>query len=325
MLVFHLHLIASRFSFAEVNLQAESTMIEYDAHKWLDHLFDIKGSMVREIMGRVLLVVGWTVAVILFHQYVRPVGVPSTVHALIGIALGLLLVVRTNASYDRFWEGRRMWGGIVNESRNLARAGGAFMREQPAVLDPVVKWTIAFAYASMHSLRGTTGIGPVAKCLPQREVAEVLAAQHVPSAVASRISTLIADARTAGHISDYVAVTLDNNVQLLIDYLGSCERIHKTPLPFAYVVHLRRALILYCTTLPFALIESYGWSTILDTGLIAYIFFGIEEIGVEIEDPFGEDDNDLPLEKICATIEGNLLAALGEKRSPEMVALGGEA
>jgi putative membrane protein len=88
---------------------------------------------------------------------------------------------------------------------------------------------------------------------------------------------------------------------------------------------LRRALILYCTTLPFALIESYGWSTILDTGLIAYIFFGIEEIGVEIEDPFGEDDNDLPLEKICATIEGNLLAALGEKRSPEMVALGGEA
>lgn len=300
-------------------------MIEYDAHKWLDHLFDIKGSMVREITWRVLLVAGWTVGVILFHERVRPVAVPSTVHALVGVALGLLLVVRTNASYDRFWEGRKMWGGMVNESRNLARASAAFMRGQPATLEPIVKWTIAFAYASMHSLRGTSGLGPVASRLPQREVEETLAAPHVPSAVALRISTLIADARTAGHISDYVAITLDNNVQLLIDYLGSCERIHKTPLPFAYVVHLRRALILYCMTLPFALIESYGWSTILDTALIAYIFFGIEEIGVEIEDPFGEDDNDLPLEQICYTIESNLLAALKEQKSQNLVAVGAEA
>jgi putative membrane protein len=105
-------------------------------------------------------------------------------------------------------------------------------------------------------------------------------------------------------------MTLDNNVQLLIDYIGACERIHKTPLPFAYVVHLRRALILYCLTLPFALIESYGWSTVIDTLLIAYILFGIEEIGVEIEDPFGKDDNDLPLEQICATIERNLLSVI---------------
>jgi putative membrane protein len=105
---------------------------------------------------------------------------------------------------------------------------------------------------------------------------------------------------------------LDQNVQLLIDYLGGCERIHKTPLPFAYVVHLRRALILYCFTLPFALVESFGWGTILDTLLVAYVFFGIEEIGVEIENPFGQDDNDLPLERICATIEQNLQALLDD-------------
>ena len=87
----------------------------------------------------------------------------------------------------------------------------------------------------------------------------------------------------------------------------------QTPLPFAYVVHLRRALILYCVTLPFALIEAYGWSTVVDTLLIAYTLFGIEEIGVEIEDPFGEDDNDLPLEQICGTIERNLLAAINQE------------
>lgn len=291
-------------------------MIDYDAHKWTDHLFDIKGSMVREITGRVLVVVAWSVLVVLFHRYVRPVAVPSTVHALVGVALGLLLVIRTNASYDRFWEGRRMWGSIINESRNLARAAGAFLRGQPALLSALTNWTIAFAYSSMHALRGTKEIGPVASRLPRREVEGILAAQHAPTAIALRISHLIVDARNAGHISDYVAVMLDNNVQLLVDYLGSCERIHKTPLPFAYVVHLRRALILYCITLPFALIESYGWSTIIDTLLIAYIFFGIEEIGVEIEDPFGVDDNDLPLEQLCNTIESNLLALLNESRAP---------
>jgi putative membrane protein len=295
-------------------------MIEYDPHKWLDHLFDIKGSMVREIIGRVLLVFAWSIVVVLFHYFVRPVAIPSTVHTLIGVALGLLLVIRTNASYERFWEGRKMWGGIVNESRNLARGVGAFLEHQPALAASITRWAIAFPYASMHSLRGSTGLGPIAERLPQEEVEETLAAQHLPTAVALRISRQLARARTAGHISDYVALALDNNVQQLIDYKGACERIHKTPLPFAYVVHLRRAIILYCLTLPFALIEAFGWTTIIDTLIIAYILFGIEEIGVEIEDPFGEDENDLPLEQICQTIERNLLALIEEKGVGEMAA-----
>jgi putative membrane protein len=105
-------------------------------------------------------------------------------------------------------------------------------------------------------------------------------------------------------------VTIDANVQQLIDYLGGCERIKKTPLPFAYVIHLRRALILYLFTLPFALVEQFGWATVAFTLIISYILFGIEEIGVEIENPFGTDANDLPLEDICATIEKNLLAVI---------------
>lgn len=300
-------------------------MIEYDAHSWREHFFDIKGSVVRQIFWRVLFFFAWSVAVLIFHQFVKPVHVPSTVHTLIGVALGLLLVFRTNASYERFWEGRRMWGGIVNESRNLARSASAFLSDQPALLEQIIRWTAAFPYASMHSLRGTSGLGPVAEHLPKDEVAETLRAQHVPSAAALRISSLLVKARNAGHISDYVAIAIDNNVQLLIDYLGACERIQKTPLPFAYVVHLRRALILYCLTLPFALIETYGWYTIIDMLLIAYILFGIEEIGVEIENPFGEDENDLPLEAICKTIEDNLSAVIEETRTPELLNKGARA
>jgi len=172
-----------------------------------------------------------------------------------------------------------------------------------------VRWTVAFAYATMHHLRGTSGLGTTTD-LPPREVEAVREAPHVPLAIATRISALLCEARDQGRISDYLLAMLDQNVQLLVDYLGACERIHTTPLPFVYVVHLRRALILYCFTLPLALVGEYGWAAIIDTLLVAYLFFGIEEIGVEIEDPFGLDANDLPLENICAKIESNLVALL---------------
>lgn len=285
-------------------------MIDYDPHRWWQHFFDIKGSMVREIFLRVLSCVLWSIVVVLVHQNVVKCGIPQHGHTLIGFALGLLLVFRTNCSYDRFWEGRKQWGSIVNETRNLTRSACVLLADAPDLLARVVHWTIAFPWATMHQLRNSRGLGTAVDTLPPDEVQAVLAANHPPLAVARRISELLAEARRRGLISDYVHMSLDQNVQLLVDYLGACERIHKTPLPFAYVVHLRRAIILYCFTLPLALLESFGWETVLVTFLIAYIMFGIEEIGVEIEDPFGDDDNDLPLERICATIETNLRALL---------------
>lgn len=295
-------------------------MIDYDPHRWSSHFFDIRGSMVREIIGRVGVCVAWSAAVAYAHLRLHAgLAIPSTLHSLVGLALGLLLVFRTNASYDRFWEGRKLWGSIVNEGRNLARGASAFLKDDPALSREIVRWTAAFPYAAMNSLRGRSDLGPPAADLPADEVAEVLAADHTPLAVARRISALLAGARDRGLISDYVMMALDQNVQLLIDYLGGCERIHKTPIPFAYMVHLRRALVLYCFTLPFALVGEFGWGTVLDTFLVTYVFFGIEEIGVEIEDPFGVDANDLPLDGICATIEGNTRAMVGDEGREEVV------
>lgn len=292
-------------------------MIDYDAHKWWDHLADIKGSMVREIMPGVATCVVWTAGVLVFDKYVYHVGVEATVHSLVGLALGLLLVFRTNASYDRFWEGRKQWGAIVNESRNLARSASVLLRDAPDLRESIIRWTAVWPYTAMYTLRGGRGLGPVADTLPREETEAMLQAQHVPLAVATRISRDLQEAKARGLISDYQQMVLDQNVQLLIDYIGACERIHKTPLPFAYVVHLRRALILYCFSLPFALVDTFGWATIGLVFVLAYTFLGIEEIGVEIEDPFGLDDNDLPLERLCTTIEKNLLALLGEDTGPE--------
>lgn len=294
-------------------------MIHYDPHRWLDHFFDFKGTLIKEISFRVSGCTLWAAAVVMFHYWVRPVGTSSILHSIVGVAMGLLLVFRTNSSYDRFWEGRKLWGGIVNETRNLIRGAREQFGHDRALFTRLTVWTGMFPWAVIRTLRGDDDLGPCAAQLTQDQCKAALAAQHPALYVAQRMTACLREAREKGYISDYIYGVLDNNTQLLVDYLGGCERIRKTPLPFAYVVHLRRALVIYCFTLPFALVETYGWYAVLDTLVVAYIFFGIEEIGVEIEGPFGHDENDLPMEDISETIRKNLygIAEIGEeKREP---------
>lgn len=285
-------------------------MTPYDPHEWTSHLFDIEGSMVREILGRVSACVIWAVIIVALFQWgpdwFDKLAIAETAHTLVGASLGLLLVFRTNASYDRFWEGRKLWGSIVNESRNLARQAATWMAVDRDLARQVIWWTVAFAYGTKYRLRGTQEIGPAQEHLPVESVSEVLKSRHVPLAVSRRLTELIAVSKDRRIIDGDQLRCLDQNVQILIDCCGACERIRSTPLPFAYAVHLRRALIVYCFTLPLALVQKYGWETIPATLMIAYVLFGIEEIGVEIEDPFGTDVNDLPLKSICETIEQNL-------------------
>jgi len=291
-------------------------MIQYDPDDWRSHLWDIKGSMIREIASRVVACGLWAVVVVCVDELWIPrekwLTIPAGGHTLTGFALSLLLVFRTNSSYDRFWEGRKQWGSIVNESRNLGRAASVYLAGDARRVQCVILWACLFPWAVMHRLRQQRGIGSADPALPADQVQEVLEARNQPLSVARRISFELAEGRRDGQISDIVMTTIDQNVQILVDCLGACERIHNTRLPYAYMVHLRRALILYNGTLPFALISDFGWLTIPAVLLISYVLFGIEEIGVEIEDPFGTDDNDLPLEQYCANIEGDLRSLLPE-------------
>lgn len=294
-------------------------MIEYDAHRWRDHFLDIRGSMVREIIYRVLSCLFLATAVTVVDRYWVRLGISDKGHSLVSVALGLLLVFRTNAAYDRFWEGRKLWGAMVNSCRNLARAASVLLAERPALVRRLLLLTIAFPYATMQRLRDRPGLGQFDAAL-DTELAEegpaLRAAPHLPLGLAVRLSAGLKEAHGAGLLSDYQQLTLDQNVQHLVDHLGGCERIRRTPLPFAYVVHLRRALLLYCYSLPFILLPVFGWGTIAVTFLLSYVLLGIEEIGVEISDPFGTDDNDLPLENLCATIEGNLRSLLPPAGAP---------
>jgi putative membrane protein len=295
-------------------------MTAYDRHRWTSHLFDIEGSMVREILGRVSLCVAWAAVVAGLYEHgpatFDNLAMSATAHAMIGTSLGLLLVFRTNSSYDRFWEGRKQWGSIVNETRNLARQAETWFAADRELADRVIRWTIAYAFATMHRLRADESIGLARQGLPAEEVRAVEQSGHVPLAVARKLTELMHDAQNRGLIDAMQLRSLDHNVQLLIDYCGACERIRSTPAPYGYVVHLRRALIIYCLTLPLALVRDYGWTSVLATLVIAYILFGIEEIGVEIEHPFDLTINDLPLENICATIDQNLRGMLEPRNTP---------
>ena len=166
-------------------------MIDYDPHDWLGyHLFDVKGSMIREIVGRVSACVLCSVVVVAFHKWVFPVEVSPATHTLVGFALGMLLVLRTNASYDRYWEGRRQWGCITNDSRSLSRAAKVLLKNNPELRDQVLVWGAAFPYAVMNRLRGGPATLPTSLGLPPAEVAAIEAASdRAPQAVAFRITT----------------------------------------------------------------------------------------------------------------------------------------
>ena len=285
-------------------------MAPYDPHQWTSHLFDVEGSMVREIFGRVITTVIWAVVVVVLFSFgpnaFQCLAIPATAHSLIGTALGLLLVFRTNSSYDRFWEGRKQWGSIINECRNMARQTSAWLASDPNLMKEVISWTIAFPFATMQRLRKSTGIGTALSDVNPSDVARIESAQHVPLAVARILTTRALMARERGLIDSMQLRALDHNIELLVDYCGACERIHSTPMPFAYAVHLRRVLIVYCLTLPLALVKDFGWATIPATLLISYALYGVEEIGVEIEDPFGFEANDLPIQNYCSGIETTL-------------------
>ena len=172
-------------------------MIHYDPHRWLDHFFDIRGSLVKEIGLRVGLCTLWAVAVVVFHYNIMPVNTSVLLHSLVGVALGLLLVFRTNASYDRYWEGRKLWGGIVNETRNVVRGASVHLADAPDLLDRLTWWTAIFPWAVMSTLRGETNLGPALRQLTAEERNSIEQAQHPALHVAQRMSLCLQQAQEA--------------------------------------------------------------------------------------------------------------------------------
>jgi putative membrane protein len=224
---------------------------------------------------------------------------PTVAHTLLGVALGLLLVFRTNASFDRWWEGRKLLGVMVNRTRDLARQFAVYA---PDDAPEVARLLGAFFAVAMQSLRGETDLTELGDALTKEERA-ALEPYRTRAAILLAWITRRADALSrAGKLSEARLYAVDTNLTALVDAYSGCERIVRTPIPFAYAQHIKIFVTLFCFTLPFAIVDVMKAWTPLASAILAYALIGIDEIGVEIEDPFGYDDNDLPIGRIAEII-----------------------
>ncbi|WP_421658622.1 bestrophin family protein [Leptothermofonsia sp. ETS-13] len=278
--------------------------------RWFQVAFQIKGSVVPAVLGRTVLCGIFGLFVTLLHYFKQPVALPILASLIPNIVLGLLLVFRTNTAYERFWEGRKCWGTLVNTVRNLARqiwiaveAQNEGDRRQKIV---VLKMLVAFCVAMKQHLRQEPINEELEALLPGDCYRKLKGMNHPPLEIAFWIGDYLQQQYERNMLNIYQLNAMHKLLDQMVDMLGGCERILKTPMPLAYAIHLKQLLLLYCLSLPFQMVGSLGWWTGPTVALISFTLFGIEEIGIEIENPFGHDPNDLPLDAICHTMLRNI-------------------
>jgi ion channel-forming bestrophin family protein len=226
-----------------------------------------------------------------------------------GAALGLLLVLRMNAGYDRWWDGRKLWGGIVNDCRTLATNALAYGPDDDAWRGRLIRWTIAYAHAVRHSLRGERDVTEIAALVGSEAATEIAEARHMPTAIAARIAGTLRMGYGKDGAAPFPFLVAEQARARLLDHVGGCERIMKSPLPRVLSINIRRFIFLFLVTLPFAMLTRVGWLTPYVTLLVAYPILAIDRIGISLQNPFdAREPGCLPLDEICATIEADLLA-----------------
>lgn len=277
---------------------------------WFRVALQLRGSVIPSVIGRTTICGMFGVLISGLGQFGLPVALPVLASLIPNIVLGLLLVFRTNTAYDRFWEGRKCWGSMVNSSRNLARQIWITIAANTPVdragKIAALRLIVAFAVATKLHLRQEPINSELEVLMPSDNYFKLKSMNNPPLEVAFWIGDYLQQQADRGQLDSYQLAALQNLLNLLVDALGGCERILRTPMPLAYAIHLKQLLLLYCLSLPFQMVANLGWWTGPVVALISFTLFGIEEIGIEIENPFGHDPNDLPLDAICATMLRNI-------------------
>lgn len=259
----------------------------------------------------------YALVVSIIHLYFPWRGIEAGTVQYTGGVLALLLVLRTNAGYERWWEGRQLWGGIVNQSRNLAIAGLAYGPTDPVWKDRYVRWTAAFPHVARASLRGERHVPGLEDLVGPADARRILSARHMPSHVLRVIASFLHEAHRSGRMEDFAFLAADHERSDLLDHVGHCERIIAAPLPRVHRIKLRRFIVAYLLALPFAVVSEGIWLSPLVTMLVAYPLLAVDQIGQELENPFSAAHLDhLPLNDICGTIETNLRGYLDEQVEP---------
>ena len=284
----------------------------------LQLLFIIRGSIVVQVAPKVLTITLLSCLVVWLTQtHVIPtLNAGAAPFSVMAIALSVFLGFRNNTSYDRWWEARKQWGELIVQARAFSRESLAVLADS-ARAERLIRRSIGFAHALSARLREQDAAAAAQAWLPVVEREPLLRQVNVPDALLRLINQDLAQSLRQGEITDIVYQGLLQRLLAMTGVQTACERIRTTPPPFAYSLLLHRTAWLFCLLLPFGLAGALGLVTPLVVAIIAYTFFGLDELGDELEEPFGLSANDLPLNAMVRTIEIDLLSALGVEPLPE--------
>lgn len=228
-------------------------------------------------------------------------------HSLLGFAISMLLVFRTNTAYDRWWEGRKLWGALTNNSRNLAVKLHAFL-PATATEDLTFFKNIIPLFATelrKHLQAEITRLALDEK--PHPELPDFDQNKHLPNQIASAMIQRVNKLYKDGVITGDQLIVLNGELQSFLDICGGCERIKNTPIPYSYSAFIKKFIFTYNITLPIGYVFSLGYLAVPVVGFIFYILGSLEIIAEEIEDPFGIDENDLPMQRMADNIKRNVV------------------
>jgi putative membrane protein len=284
-------------------------MISYNPKNWINLIFSFSKSDTVRMLWKQIIYIGIFSTIVTFaeiHLFPKAEFLKHliAVYSLLGFVISLLLVFRTNTAYDRWWEGRKLWGAIVNDSRNLAlkiHSITAIKSDQEFFKNTISN----FCFSSKNHLRDRQ-IEAELVFNNDGEKKEYLAANHKPLYFAKLINTKLYSLKIEGLISDNEWLMIDKNMNSLVDSIGGCERIKNTPIPYSYSLFIKKFIFIYVITLPLAFVNQFSYFSSLIATFVFYALVSMEVLAEEIEDPFGEDDNDLPTDQICERIKQNV-------------------
>jgi len=232
------------------------------------------------------------------------------IHSLLGFVLSLLLVFRTNTAYDRWWEGRKLWGKLVNDTRNFAVKINTLLSDDRDSANQIARYLKYFPhFLAKHLSEESTRL---ALDEDYSEIEKSLK-HHGPTDLVILLTHKLHQLKKEGKISDIEMLYLDTQVSGFLDVCGGCERIKNTPIPYSYSSFIKKFIILYVLALPIAYVINLGLFMIPLTVFVYYVLMSLELIAEEIEDPFNNDENDIPMEAIAQNIERNVHQIMGAK------------
>lgn len=283
-------------------------MILRDKPGILALLFAVRGSVLPVIAPQLLFVALFSTAVVAIDRFLWTLPhVQAAPLAVFGVALSLFLGFRNNAAYDRWWEARRLWGGLLADARSIAREGEIFLPDQ-ADRRRLLTAMRAFLHQHRCALRGLPNDAAALRDVPST----------TPDATLDAMAQHLAEAHREDRMDGFGARTLSTRLSTIALAQAGCERIKLTPLPYVYSLLIFRTSWLYCLLLPFALLDPTGWLTPVFAVIVAYTFFGLAEVTEELAHPFGLTANALPLDAICRTAEISLASHLDEPPPPPL-------